>query len=171
MFCLPPVWQGCWSLGVSAGNPMIQTQTMRAVLQRREEAGTRSLAVYFVVVKGFSSQQENSYLESFKGLNIDQAHMLDGSEDLQATHFPANSARGDIMPCLVVCLLNSRFSGSTSIRAQPCHSAVSHSLATGLPARMHSQHKCWSCPRILHPHSCWPGGRQEYYTRGLGLVR
>lgn len=58
----------------------------------------------FVVVKGFSSHQGNSYLESFKGLNIDQPHMLDGSEALQATHFPANSAPGDIMPCLVVCL-------------------------------------------------------------------
>lgn len=30
--------------------------------------------------------------------------MLDGSEALQATHFPANSAPGDIMPRLFVCL-------------------------------------------------------------------
>lgn len=60
--------------------------------------------MYFVVVKGFSSHQQNSYLESFKGLNIDQPHMLGGSEALQATHFPANNARGDIMPCLFVCL-------------------------------------------------------------------
>ncbi|XP_037998307.1 uncharacterized protein LOC119703104 [Motacilla alba alba] len=59
--------------------------------------------------------------------------------------------------------------GSTSIRAQPCNSTVSHSLAVGPPARIHTQHKRWSCPQILHPHSCWPGGRQEYYTRGLGL--